>query len=482
MEHRAAADLLKVPVDHAVDRGRVMHLAFMLAAMVGIFALYLALSPKNPLLSAARVLWPWSSIPVPTRVHIEEVRPGDGIVFNDDRQDISALVSGLRSGEEVVLIASTADGQVVDDRVIMTRSDDANHYRCELPPGSGGFQQDTSYRITAGDATSQEYKLEVHIAPTIGVDRIDYHFPAYTETADRTIKDQGDIKALEGTQVTIHATANLGIKEAKIDLGCAGLQLLSMTTTGTKATGQFKLALDADNSGKAQYSRYQILFTDTSGQRVRRPVQYQIDVDRDLPPEIRIEEPTQERVEVAEDGQLRIHVHANDPDFALRHVALQAERAGQNLGLPALLDRPKPEKALPIFDGDYIFQPAKLKLKAGDLVTYWAIAEDNKEPRPNHAETAHRTIQIVSAGQAGDKNSRTRPMAPMVKIKPAGASLIRATASGTKPSRPRATAPSKGESDKQDGDHASGDKTQDKGQDKSNDPAAWRRQRPEPAR
>ena len=32
MEHRAAADLLKVPVDHAVDRGRIVHLACVLAA------------------------------------------------------------------------------------------------------------------------------------------------------------------------------------------------------------------------------------------------------------------------------------------------------------------------------------------------------------------------------------------------------------------------------------------------------------------
>ena len=116
MEHRAAADLLKVPVDHAVDRGRVVQLACVLAAVVGVFALYLALSPKNPLVSAARVLWPWSSIAAPTRVHIEEVRPGDAVVFNDDHQEISAQVTGLRDGEEVALLVSTADGQVVDDR------------------------------------------------------------------------------------------------------------------------------------------------------------------------------------------------------------------------------------------------------------------------------------------------------------------------------------------------------------------------------
>ena len=164
MEHRAAADLLKVPVDHALDRGRVVQLACVLAGVVGIFALYLALSPKNPLVSAARVLWPWSTVPAPTRVHIEEVGPGDKIVFNDDHEPISALVTGLRDGEEVVLLVSTADEQAVDDRIVMARADDANHYRCELPQGSGGFQQDTFYHVTAGDATTQQYKLEVHLA------------------------------------------------------------------------------------------------------------------------------------------------------------------------------------------------------------------------------------------------------------------------------------------------------------------------------
>ena len=87
-----------------------------------------------------------------------------------------------------------------------------------MPPGSGGFQQDTFYRITAGDATTPQYKLDVQTAPTILVDSIDYQFPAYTGQAERTIKNQGDIKALEGTQVTIHATANMDIQEAKIDL------------------------------------------------------------------------------------------------------------------------------------------------------------------------------------------------------------------------------------------------------------------------
>jgi hypothetical protein len=412
MEHRAAADLLKVPVDHAVDRGHVVRLACALAAAVGVFALYLALSPKNPFVSAARVLWPWTSVPAPTRVHIEDVLPGNDVVFTDDRQEISAQVTGLRDGEEAALLFSTADGEVVDDRAVMTRVDDANHYRCELPLGSGGFQQDTFYRIAAGDAATQTYKLEVRLAPTILVDRIDYHFPPYTGQADRTIKNQGDIKALEGTQVTIHATANMDMQEARIDLNCDGLRTLSMTTDGAKATGQFTLALDPDTPGKAQaqYDKYQILFTDIHGHGVRRPVRYHIDVDRDLPPEIEIVEPVQEEVEAPADGQLRIRVRAFDPDFALRRVTLQGEREGHPLDLPVLLDRTKPEKAWPKpFDGEYVFRPADLKLKAGDLVRYWATADDNKEPRGNHSETAKRTIRVQGAGQSARQDPNNQP-------------------------------------------------------------------------
>ena len=195
MEHRAATDLSRVPIEQAVDHRRFIHLCYGLAAAVVLFALYVALSPKNPLVSAARVMFPWASLPAPTRVHVEDVQPGDKVLYQGDRQEINARVSGLRDGEQVSLLMSTADGQVVDDRVTMNHADEGDRYSCELPPGSGGLLQDTTYRITAGDATTRPFKLDVEIAPTINVDQVDYRFPAYTGIRDRSIKGQGDIKA-----------------------------------------------------------------------------------------------------------------------------------------------------------------------------------------------------------------------------------------------------------------------------------------------
>jgi collagen type III alpha len=412
MEHRAAADLLKVPVDHAVERGRIVHLACMLAAVVGVFALYLALSPKNPLTSMARVLLPFSNVSVPTRVHIEEVKPGSDVVFNEERQEITAHVSGLRDGEEVVLLATTTDNQAVEDRVVMTRTDDADHYRCELPAGGGGFQQDTFYRITAGDATTQTYKLEVQTAPTIGVDRVDYRYPAYTGKADRSVKNQGDIKGLEGTQVTIYATANMEISQASIDLNCEGLRLRTMKINGKKAIGQFTLPAYVDNEARSPLERYQIKFTDTGGHEARRPVRYNVEVDRDLPPDIEIVEPHQEgTVNVPLDGQLTIRVRALDPDYALRRITLHGAINDSEIDLRgSLLERPKPDEAVVgSFEGKYTFSPAKLHLKEGDEVRYWATAADNKEPQFNLSDTRNterkpRTIHIVGKGQSGQQD------------------------------------------------------------------------------
>ncbi len=63
MEHRAATDLSRVPIEQAVDHRRFIHLCYVLAAAVVLFALYVVLSPKNPLVSAARVMFPWMSLP-----------------------------------------------------------------------------------------------------------------------------------------------------------------------------------------------------------------------------------------------------------------------------------------------------------------------------------------------------------------------------------------------------------------------------------
>ncbi len=151
LEQRAASDLKEVQIETAVDRRPVLRLSYLLLAVVGVICLYLALSPKNALTSAQRVLWPWTSLRAPTRVTIENVRPGNTTAYHGDFVTVSADVMGLDQGEPVLLHYSTADGEMLDQVIPMSEENGAYGRQAKLPPDSRGLQQDYSYFITAGD-------------------------------------------------------------------------------------------------------------------------------------------------------------------------------------------------------------------------------------------------------------------------------------------------------------------------------------------
>lgn len=398
IERRAATDLSKVQLEVAVDRTRVVRLGTLLAVVVAVFALYLVISPKSPLRSAARVIWPWSSVASPTRVTISNVQPGDASAFHGDSISVSAEIAGLREGESPLLIYGTADGQIVEQTIPMTLPQGGYRHQGRLPPGNLGAQQDYIYFLSAGDCRTPSYRIKVETPPSLEVTKTSYRYPAYTGLAETTVERQGDLRAIEGTQVTLHATANTDIKTntAEMDLGCTGRRGLPMSSEGRTATGRLTLRMQAEDPSQPEYDCYQLRFSDLQGRENRRPVRHRIDTIRDLSPDIAFLEPQTDETQVAEDGQLLIKVRAEDPDFALRRVTLRAEREGRGLLIPPLLERPKPEKPWSgPFESAYIFKPAHFGLKAGDRLPYWAEAEDVKEPAANRSVTEKRWIAVV---------------------------------------------------------------------------------------
>lgn len=400
MERRAAADLGNAQLDVAVDRSHLIRLGCILAGVLAVFCLYLVVSPKNPIRSAARVLWPWSSIEAPTRVTIHDIQPGNVTAFHGDFVTISAEIAGLREGEQALLIYSTADGQTTDQTIPLALPEDEYRYQCRLPPGNLGLQQTYDYRLAAGDCRTARYRIDVQIAPAITVDKVSYHYPPYTRIADRTVERQGDLSAIEGTEVTVQATANTEIKphSAEIDLGCTGRQGRRMTVDDRTATGHFTLRPNPKDASGGEYNEYQLRFADLQGRENQRPIRHRIDVIRDLPPTVQWIEPDQKDVPLAVNETLTIKALAEDPDFGLRRIVLHAQCNGQNLPIAPLLETKSTERARSgECSVEYAFEPTTLKLKVGDRVEYWVEAEDAKEPTPNRAASDKRWITIVGS-------------------------------------------------------------------------------------
>ena len=395
IEEQAATRLSHAVQKETVDWSRVIHVLYFLLALVVVYGLYFVASPKNPFQTVSRIVLPWSDIPVPSRVSILAIDPATTTMPRGEQIEVSAEVHGVDQDEPVTLYYSTENSQTLDQPLAMHVPQGEYRYRCLLPESEQGVQQNLTYRIEAGDAISSTYRVEVTPAPTIIVESVHYEYPKYSGYSSRRAEREGDIKGLEGTRITIHARANGPIKSAYLDFDCDGRTDQPMQIDRIEAQVSFTLAL-ADDGRRPRYASYQLWFTNEDGHVNRRPVQYRIEVVRDLPPEITLVAPEEDDVDVSLGGMLAIETFANDPDFALARVLLHGEVAGRSVFVEPLLDGQHDSQHQGQFVGRLRLRPSKYDLQVGDVVEYWAVAHDNKTPEANLTMTPRKRMRITS--------------------------------------------------------------------------------------
>ncbi len=416
LKQQAAADLTHVPIDSAVDRTRLIRVGYALAAILALFAAYTIVSPKNPFQTAQRVILPWADIAPPTRVRIEDVQPGDQQVYFGDRVRVTATCFDLRADEPVTLFFSSQDGRISNQSIPLTHTGTGLQYEAMLPQDDEGIAQDLIYRIEAGDAVTASYRLTVQPAPTLLVQQVEYKYPRYTGQPDRVVQRRGDVRGIEGTQVTLRAQANHPIRWATIVLnsqrnsnsgsndgatapvGNSTSEMVSMQFDGQQAWGTFMLEMHPDNQ-RPKHTSYLLRFETESGQINARAPEYRIEVMRDLTPEIEILTPTAPRIELPVDRRQGIEVRAIDPDFGLTNIELQAVAGGEQLLSETLFADAQGRTGQVV--KTYQLEPWMLGLRPGDSLMFWATAEDNRvavrtgQSEPNRARTASVHVTIL---------------------------------------------------------------------------------------
>ena len=135
---RAASDLSHLPAETAVDYTPLIRIGYVLAALVVIAAGYKILSPKDPVQSVARVMAPWADIARATRVSIEDVRPGEAKIFQGDFVEVSAVLHGIRASDNVRIVFSSVDGQVLDQEVTMQPDTAGLRHLAKIPADDMG--------------------------------------------------------------------------------------------------------------------------------------------------------------------------------------------------------------------------------------------------------------------------------------------------------------------------------------------------------
>ncbi len=395
IEEQAAQRLSQTRMESVVDRSIILRLGYILVALLAVSVLYRFLSPKDLFSSAGRVLMPWSEIATPSRVQISSVTPGDTKAARGERLKVSAEVLGLEADEPVRLRYSTRDEQIVRQDIPMSSAKGGAVYSCEVPSrlgggARGGIQQDFSYWIEAGDARSPRYEVKVFARPTMVVNKLRYQYPAYTGFPTREVEHTGDIRAIEGTTVTLFAQANKPIKSAHVDFDADGRRDLLMKANEQQASVSFLLSV-RDDRRTPMYQSYALRYQTVDGNQNQAPPTYQIDVQPDYAPEIQLLLPEEPVLEVPLNQEVNFEIEARDPDFTLSQVMLIGKLGGEPKVQEALLQRSHTGR----FVGKLRKTPAELGLEIGDVLEYWGVAADNRAPQANLAYSAHRRLRVT---------------------------------------------------------------------------------------
>ncbi len=445
LEQRAARQLTSVPADGVFDKHHLVRLALALALFVVGGTLYALLSPKNPFVTAGRLLVPWAGWMAPSRVTVKSVRcywapapaaesvaqAGGAAVERlvDPRRElprrdgvlqivrgrqlvVAAAINHLGAGEiPLLLVTPLLDDGRVDPQGMPWRAElrpqaaGEQNFWARLPGNTIGLDRSVRLELVAGDARVAAFDVLAVDAPSVLVREVVYTFPPYTERPPETLAWQGDIRGLEGADVRLQVEANEPLDAVWVDFLDTerpdDLRLLVDRASPTRASGSFVLRRTADRSA-AEHPSYRLRFRPQAERAagtaaiIDEPLTHRIEVIPDLSPEVSIDLPEDDPLRVPSRTPVRVRVRAVDPDYAVSRVWLETRPQGAAHSREHLLWEPVPEQ--PNQGAGGLRMSARIvpaeEAHGATILEYRAVVADNREPESNTAATPWRRLLI----------------------------------------------------------------------------------------
>ncbi len=284
------------------------------------------------------------------------VTPGHVVIARGSDQMVTASLQGFQS--DVVRVYFRAEGTSNFDAMSMLPGE-AEDFELLL----FGLDENTEYFVESSGIRSATYKIEVADLPYVDRLELEYRFPAYSGLSPRIVEDGGDIAALKGTRVIVRVIPTMPTPGGRILLDGAAVEL-SDAGDGTW-TGSFRVE-------KAGFYEVELMRTD--GELVPASPKYAIDVLTDQPPSVSFSKPGRD-TRASNIEEVFLEARADD-DYGIDALTLVYSVNGeeeQSISLFRAGGRPMPE----VTAGHTLFLE-ELGLEPGDLVSYYAVASDNR--------------------------------------------------------------------------------------------------------
>lgn len=281
------------------------------------------------------------------------VQPGNKTVRRGSDQTITAELIGF-STHPVVLHAKYHSA-LKWEQVPMEAQPNGHGYQLLF----AGLSDSLEYYVQAGEAQSKHFRLGVKDLPAVKRIRIAIHFPAVIGLKDVVEDPGGDIRAVEGSQAEISVLTDRPLADGVLVFENGSKVALNRADENWLTA---RVPIKRDGS-------YHVAAVD-NGEAVRISNDYFIEAKKDEPPSVRILHPGRDP-HVTPIEEVPITVDATD-DFGIKNLQLRySVNGGQEQTVPLLKTKDAKEA-----EGKTTLYFENFKLAPGDLVSFYAIAQD----------------------------------------------------------------------------------------------------------
>jgi hypothetical protein len=351
MRELLAEETLQIAAGHPpqqqVSRGE-FNAAWSAAGLAAAILLLLATIGPGNYSYGVRDLWVGWAFPGLLPPQSIEVSPGDDGIRLGGSVRVLASMQGFDPSEAFVH-ASFGDGDW--QQVPMSSSDGAFEFTFF------SVRQPLEYFVSAANVRSPSFEVHVVDLPNVENLTLTYNYPDWTERDPEVFDPGGDIRTIAETEVEVRITTDRPMTPGELVLAD---DAISMAVSGTTATATFSV------SGDDQY----YIAAKVGGERIRLTDDYFITLLGDEAPEIAFARPGRDwsasRIE-----EVTTRIEAED-DFRIRSLQLRYSVNGgdwQTVGLDAQQD---------LIEVDHVFFLEENDLVPGDLISYYAVAEDRE--------------------------------------------------------------------------------------------------------
>jgi hypothetical protein len=359
---RAVRRLGDIDIASIVPRSRLRKAA-VAAAGAGaalLIALVLAAPGAERAIETARLRFFPESIQV-------QVSPGHARVPEGTSLRIRAAVRGAGGSLHRVVpdLAITANAE----RRVVAMAPAGDEYEYTLRAVDRSF----TYNVTAATVRSATYTVTALSAPRVTRIDLRYTYPAFSRLPPREEHDGGDIYAPAGTHVRLAIHADKPIARGELALGTASVLRLDPTDD---CTAEGELVLSKDDS-------YRIRLADTDGLKSTGEAEYFIRLMDDRPPDVRILRPSADQP-ITPLEEVPIEARADD-DYGIASFELvYAVAGGREHVVPFERVTGTSEQKV----GTHLLAAEDLRVKPGDVITYYARARDIARGKPSTLATS----------------------------------------------------------------------------------------------